>query len=116
MKLSVPKVLILPPPIPPFFLPFSPSYLIVYVGQIEVIGYKLSEISDTPERWFKHNGIWFDGTEERTERFEILSLLSLFPTSPFSPFFPSSPSSFSSPVLLPPAFLSSASVLNINIE
>eukprot|EP00026_Physarum_polycephalum_P013035 Phypoly_transcript_13396.p1 GENE.Phypoly_transcript_13396~~Phypoly_transcript_13396.p1 ORF type:complete len:273 (+),score=32.43 Phypoly_transcript_13396:211-1029(+) len=44
------------------------------VPKIEVCGYKLQDISDKSERWFQHNGIWFDGTEERTERYTLYEI------------------------------------------
>jgi hypothetical protein len=44
-------------------------YSFCILSQIEAVGYRLCEVSADDTRWFKHNRVWFDGQDERTERY-----------------------------------------------
>eukprot|EP01130_Rhizamoeba_saxonica_P012896 TRINITY_DN5479_c0_g1_i3.p1 TRINITY_DN5479_c0_g1~~TRINITY_DN5479_c0_g1_i3.p1 ORF type:complete len:233 (-),score=49.92 TRINITY_DN5479_c0_g1_i3:19-717(-) len=45
------------------------------VPLIEVLGYTVQDVSDTPdEPWFSHRGVWFNSTWERTERYVLYEI------------------------------------------
>ncbi|KAG2378540.1 hypothetical protein C9374_008179 [Naegleria lovaniensis] len=57
-------------------LPHRKIYLMeLQIPLIEVLGYKVSDVSFTPQRrWFSFSKIWFDSFDEATERYALYEI------------------------------------------